>query len=82
MQGLDRDDGQAAEKRDAQKDVHRRLDPLDLWPVVRQAPDDDRADPAQEAEVLDPVKRGEKKIGATDHDAAAMIPPPRTRLPE
>ena len=82
VNSLDRDHSEAAQKRDPQRDVHRRVGPVNRRPVVRKAPDDDRAQSAQQPEVLDPVKRREDEIRTAAHDAAAMIPPPRTRLPE
>jgi hypothetical protein len=60
LQTLDRDHGQASEKRDPQENAHRGLDPVNVWPVARKAPDHDRTKSTEQPHVFHPVEGGEE----------------------
>jgi hypothetical protein len=82
LKRLNADHRQTTDKGSAKKKVHRRLNPVDGRSIGRQAPHDHGTQPTQQAEVLDPVEHRQQEVRAAAHDALAMIPPPRTRVPE
>jgi len=69
MNTFNGDHREAAKDCSAQGNVHRRPSPLNRGMVGRQAPDNDRTEPAKQAEVFDPVKCRQKEIGAAAQDA-------------
>lgn len=60
LKTLDCDHRKAPEKRDPQENAHWGLDPVNVWPVARKAPDDDRTKSTEQPEVFHPVEGGEE----------------------